>query len=523
MAEVFETEENKKPDLQRYLDIGRRRHMHFLIPLLAGWILVWGLSWILPPRYKSTTQILVDEPAMSKNLIGVAVDQGLQARLQTMQQEILSRTRLLTIINAMHLYDGGRKPLTDDDKVAKMQKEITIQLTRDSQNAGVTGFKISYESHNARVAQAVTGQLAELFINENQRTLLQQSGDATKFLKTQLDVAREALVEQDAKVKNFKAAHIGALPSQAASNLQILGGLQGQLTAEQDALNNATQQRALHQTEIQQLQTNPAPAVPVGTPIDPNSVQAIDIQLAKLRDQLIDLTSRYTDSYPDVVKLKVQIAQVEKQRRAAVAAEKAKGEKSPESVTIAQLQAQLQSDNLEIQNRQQSIASLQARIGEYEARINAEPASEQELADLQRGYDQSQANYNDLLKKMQDSQMATNMEQMQQGERFQMLDPPSLPVKPDFPNRLEFCFFGLFAGLVCGAGSVAAFEFTDDRLHNEAEIGDILPVPVICEIPEVSNPVDEQLNKRKALIGWATAAAVAVVILTGSAISYLHG
>lgn len=523
MAEVFETEENKKPDFDRYLNIARRRHMYFLVPLLAGWLLVWGISWVLPPRYKSTTSILVTEPAMAKNLGGVAVDQGLQARLQTMQQEILSRTRLLTIIDGMHLYDGGGKPLTDDEKVAKMQKAIVIDLARDSQTAGVTGFKISYTAQNTRVAQTVTGQLAELFIDENTKNIIKNSSDTTNFLKVQLETARQQLAEQDAKVKNFKTAHIGALPEQVTTNAQILGGLQGQLTSEQDALNNASQQRAFHETEIQQLRSNVTPAVPTGAPIDPNGVQAIDIQLAKLRDQLTDLTSRYTDSYPDVIKLKSQIAQVEQHRKAAVAAEKLKADKAPESVTMAQLEGQLQSDNLEIQNRQKSIVSLQQKIAEYEARINAEPASAQELADLQRGYDQSNANYNDLLKKMQDSQMATNMEQMQQGERFQQLDPPSLPLKPDFPNRLEFCFFGLFAGLALGAASVAASEFTDDRLHYESEINDLLPVPVICEIPEVSNTIDAQINKRKAFIGWATATAVIVIILAGSAISYLHG
>src|SRR5581483_6853256 len=133
--------------------------------------------------------------------------------------------------------------------------------------------------------------------------------------KVQLEAAREQLAEQDAKVKNFKTAHIGALPEQVTSNVQILGGLQGQLTAEQDALNNASQQRELHQTEIQQLRTNPGPTIRPGEAIDPNGVQAIDIQLAKLRDQLTDLTSRYTDSYPDVIKLKSQIAQVEQHRK----------------------------------------------------------------------------------------------------------------------------------------------------------------------------------------------------------------
>lgn len=523
MSEVFEEEKSKKLDVDRYLDIARRRHMHFLIPMLAGWLLVWGLSWVLPPKYKSTTSILVQEPTLPKNLGDVVADQDqLQARLQTMQQEILSRTRLLMIINGMHLYDDGREPMTDDDKVATMRKAIDIELVRDTHNA-VSGFKISYTSHNARVAQAVTGQLAELFINENTRTIIQQSGDTTKFLETQLEEAREALAEQDAKVKNFKAAHVGALPEQQGGNLAILGGLQSQLTTEQDALNSATQQRALHETEIEQLRTNPQPALRAGEPIDPNSVQAIDIQLAKLRDQLTDLTSRYTDSYPDVVKLRAQIAQVELQRQQAATAEKAKGDRSPESLTMAQLQAQLQADNVEIQNRQKSIAILQGRVADYEARVNAEPGAEAGLTDLQRGYEQSQTHYNELLKQKQDSQLATNMEQMQQGERFIPLDPPSLPLKPDFPNRLIFCLLGVAAGIALGGASVAAFEFKDDRLHYESEINDLLPVPVICEIPEVSNPVDEQQNRKKMLIGWATASVVAVVILAGSAISYLHG
>jgi polysaccharide biosynthesis transport protein len=522
MAEVFETEEQKKTDFARYFDIARRRHMHFLIPLLAGWLLVWGVSWVLPPRYKSSTLILVQEPSMSKTFVAATATDDLQARLQTMQQEILSRTRLLMIIDSLHLYDGGRKPMTDDDKVAQMRKEIVIDLVRDSQSA-VTGFKIDYSAHDARVAQAVTGQLAELFINENQQTLLQQSGDTTKFLESQLETARETLAEQEAKVKSFQAAHVGALPSQEASNLQILGGLQAQLTNEQDALNNASQQRALHQTEIEQMRTNPTPTMRPGEVMDPNSTAAIDIQLAKLRDQLTDLQSRYTESYPDVVKLKAQIASTEAIRRQVAVVEKAKNEKNPDSLAMEQLQAQLKSDEVDIQNRQEAIEKLKIQIGQYEGRINAEPSSEQELADLNRGYEQSQANYNDLLKRKQESQMATSMEQMQQGERFTMLDPPSLPIKPDFPNRLLFCALGLMVGIGFGAISVAAFEMADDRLHYEADINDLLPVPVICEIPQVINPADEEIRARKSFFGWATAVAVILIILAGSAVSYLRG
>jgi succinoglycan biosynthesis transport protein ExoP len=351
MAEVFEAENNEKLDVARYLDIARRRHIHFLIPLLVGWMLVWGSSWLLSPRYKSSTLILVEEPS-SKNYVTPNVDDDLQARLQSMQQQILSRTRLLMIINSLHLYNDGHHAISEDDKVTQMRKEINIELVRDTQNAGITAFRIDYSAQDPRVAQQVTGQLADLFISENQQTLLQQSGDTTKFLEGELEKASADLADMDAKKKAFEAGHLGALPSQEASNLQIMTGLQAQLTNEQDALNNASSQRALHQTMIEQLRTNPTLAPRTGE-VDPNGVEAIDIQLAKLRDQLTDLQSRYTDSYPDVVKVKAQIARTEKQRQAAVAAEKAKGTTatSNDTMTMSQLQGQLESDQVDIQNR----------------------------------------------------------------------------------------------------------------------------------------------------------------------------
>jgi hypothetical protein len=155
--------------------------------------------------------------------------------------------------------------------------------------------------------------------------------------------------------------------------------------------------------------------------------------------------------------------------------------------------------------------------------LNAEPASEQQLADLTRGYEQSKLNYDDLLKKKNESEMATNMEHMQQGERFSMLDPPSLPVKPDFPNRLKFCGIGLGVGLALGVVVVAGFETMDKRLYSEKEIRALLPMAIISEIPEIVTPSDERDNRSRMVRGWATAALVVFIILAGSAFSYLRG
>ncbi len=133
---------------------------------------------------------------------------------------------------------------------------------------------------------------------------------------------------------------------------------------------------------------------------------------------------------------------------------------------------------------------------------------EQQLADLTRGYDESKAAYDDLQKKKNQSAMATSMELLQQGERFRILDPPSMPIKPIFPNRLKFCFIGIAVGLVLGVAVVWAREAVDDRVYSEEELKGLLPVSVLSEIPIINAPANERAEQKKLWLGWATAAVV---------------
>jgi polysaccharide chain length determinant protein (PEP-CTERM system associated) len=534
MSEELEQQTMQQFDIGRYLDIIRRRHIQFLVPLFLGWIVVWGSSWFLAPRYKSSTLILVEEPTMPKNYVVPNVTDDLQERLQSIEQQILSRTRLLLIIDKLHLYSDRRHVLTPDEKVQRMGKDVDIELVRDPQNAAITAFRVSYLAPEPHVAQQVTSELTNLFIDENTRVREQESENTTQFIQNQLASARSSLADQDAKVRAFQATHEGELPSQQASNLQILSGLQAQLQNEQDALNSAKQTRVYSQSLIDQYRA--AQGTTRTATGAPTSLAAIDQRLDALRSKLADLTARYTDRYPEVQGVKEEIDSAEKTRAALVASLKsgdAQGHKTDtESQTVVdpaqnapllQLQSQIRSDDAEISNREQAIVSLKSRINDYQGRLSEEPAVEQQLADLTRGYEQSEANYNDLLKKENDSQMATSMEQMQEGERFTTLDPPSLPLKPDFPNRLKMCGAGLGVGLALGLLVVAGLEFLDDRMHNDKEIQALLPVSVISEVPEVVTPSDVRSGKIRMALGWAVAAFVFLIILAGSAVSYLHG
>ena len=391
-------------------------------------------------------------------------------------------------------------------------------------------FRIYYSAGDPHVAQRVTGELTSLFISENSKVRQQLSEATTNFIEQQLEDARADLAAQEAKVQQFQATHEGALPTQEASNLQILAGLQTELQNEGDALNTAKQQRTFLQSMLEQERTNATKAQVNGTgePGTPggNDLATVNQQLDKLKAQLADLSSHYTDRYPDVLSLKSQIAKTEAIRDNLIAAAKVKGSGGagePEmSAPAQQLQSQLRANELEITNRESSINDLKARIGEYQGRLNAEPSTEQQLADLTRGYDQSKANYDELLKKKDDSAMATSMEKLQQGERFSMIDPPSLPVKPDSPNRLKFCAIGLGVGMVLGFVVAGTFEFMDDRMHSGKEIKALLPMAVISEIPEVVTASDKVRAKRRLTLGWVATAFIAVTILAGSVFSYLH-
>jgi polysaccharide biosynthesis transport protein len=302
------------------------------------------------------------------------------------------------------------------------------------------------------------------------------------------------------------------------------------LQTEEDNLDRAKQQTVYYQSLLGQYRTLQKSKSPSGAP--PGGLPAIDLELDKLRAQLSDLSAHYTPQHPDVRKLKEQIAETERMK-AQLAASLATTSANPQpdnsaavsngDMSLAQLQSQLKVNELEIENRERAVTGLQARINEYQGRLGQAPIREQQLADLSRGYDQSKANYDDLLKKKNSSALATDLIERQQGQHFRMIDPPSLPVKPDFPNRIKMCGLGLAVGIVLGGAFAGGAEFLDDRIHNEKEFKDIVPVAVISEIPAVTTADEEMRQERSTRLAWLAATVVFGSILAGSALSYFRG
>src|ERR1700730_14978644 len=364
-------EEEIKPSrsLDEYWAMAKRRRWYIILPAFACWAVAWTGSWLVPTVYQSDALILVEQQKVPEQYVVPNVTVNLQDRLQSMRQQILSRTRLQSTINRFHLYESRRQgPFARaEDPIEQMRKDITIDLVEAPGHPGqLTAFKIRYSSGSPQLAQQVNSELTSLFIDENLKSQQQLSESTTSFLQTQLGEARVKLEEQESKVRAFKAKHFGNLPTQVETNVQILSGLQNQLQNTQRALDAANQQKLYLeslQKEYQTVQESLGNGNSAGA--SPNSLNK---DLLDLRRQLREAQLRYTEDHPDVVKLKEKVAKMEKLKQeidaqaATEKPEKGAADVDPASAvevqrgstsSIMQVQSQLKANRLEIQNYQQ--------------------------------------------------------------------------------------------------------------------------------------------------------------------------
>ena len=310
---------------EEYRDMAIRRRWWILLSTFLIWAAVWGASWLIPATYQSDALILIEQQKVPDQYVMPNVSASLQDRVQSISQQILSRTRLQATINRFHLYaspHGLAGFLMSGDPVEQMRNDIAIDLVKASSHPGeFTAFKIRYSAGSPELARRVNSELTSLFVKENVEAQQQLSEDTTSFLENELADARVKMGEQEAKVAEFKARHLGELPSQLESNVQILGGIQAQLQNAHQALDSARQQKLYLESLLQQYESAQTDLAGGGirngvgdSTMTP--ARSLDRELIDLRVRLRDLQSRYTDSYPDILIVKDKIARIEKLKKA---------------------------------------------------------------------------------------------------------------------------------------------------------------------------------------------------------------
>lgn len=503
---------HRKLEAGDYVAILKRRRWVIAIPAIILPVLAVAVSFFIPSKYTSQTLVLIEEPKVPDAIVKPVISSDLDSRLASMKEQILSRSHVQPIVERYNLY--GTQHMNMDDRVELARKAIEIKPIRsETGHGGLPGFFVSFTASDARTAQLVCGEITSLFTNENLHQRETAAENTTDFLKTQLADAKRNLDDQDAKLAAFQSAHPGALPSDEGTNVNMLASLNTQLEASTQALNRLEQDKSYEESLLSQQ----APQLTTGggtIAVPTAETIALQNQLNQLQTQETDLLSHYTADYPDVIAVRRKIADTRKALRESAAHPGSANApvlpaNSQQAASIAQLRAQIHANEVGIQNKRNEQARIQAQIAAYQGRISGTPEVEEQFKDLTRDYDTAQKFYDDLLAKMNQSKMATDLELRQQGEQFRVMDEPNLPDAPSFPNRQLFALGGFAFGLLFGLGISAFLEYRDTALRSERDVWAFTRLPTLAILPfsvEIANDKTNstRLARLKQLFGSET-------------------
>jgi succinoglycan biosynthesis transport protein ExoP len=477
---------------QRYLAVSL-----WILIGLAGTAVILRLPFV----YKAETLILVDSQRIPERYVVSTVVSDLEERLSTLTQQILSTSRLQTIIESYNLYPDERRKYVPEEVIAMMRKDITVNVER-SASSRPGAFRVSYEGRDPVVVAKVANRLASLYMDENLMVRENEAEQTNEFLDRELQEAKARLDEMERRLSRYKLDHMGALPEQEASLSNRVTGLQVALQANEDAQNRAQQQILMLQSSLDSSvdQESDPETDPVGTiaAVDPESPAVTKAK--QLRAELAQLRLRYTDSHPDVIKVQNELIVAEQNEKAEQQSLKASKTNPPahlsqssqrkpkRNLEMEAAKARLKSQIAQLTNEYESLKRERAKLleeaGSYQARIELLPVREQEMTGLTRDYETSKLNYSQLLDKRFDARMAGHMEKLKKAERFTVLDEAKPPQKPIRPKRplLFGCTWALGLALALGVGF--ARESMNSVVLGEWEIpGDVRILGRVSRIP----------------------------------------
>ena len=493
------------------------------------------VSRFMPNEYRSDTLIQVVPQRVPESYVQSTVTSRIEDRLNSISQQIMSRTRLERIIQEFSLYPAERKRDIMEDVVDAMRKDIKIDMVGGRNPTDpVDAFRVSFTYPEPRTTQRVTERLASLFVDENLRDRGSLAEATSDFLTTQLNDARAQLEAQDQKLKAFRERYSDRLPTQAQSNMQAIQSIQMQLQALSESLARDRDRKLMlerlyndanadMQNAARYAQPSPVPGTTASGDVATQNEPA-ERQLARARATLAQLQLRLKPEHPDIVRMKRVIADLEKKAeqealqrpvsngQEAAQAPAATPEEAQRRAKVREMKAEIESLDRQVAFKEAEERRLRGQIGQYQARLEAVPGLESDWVSLTRDYDTQKRNYEDLLSKSESSKVAANLERRQIGEQFRVLDPARMPERPVSPNRLQINGVGAALGLALGLALIGLLEYKDSSLRTEDDVRGALALPVIALVPYTASRGEIRRQKRRRLLTVAASVLVFVVI-----------
>lgn len=495
----------------RAWEILRRRRVLAFAVFVAFAASAVSFARYLPDLYQASAIVLVERQALD---VRPSASTELESRLHVIKQEILSRSRLTELIERFNLYAEERSHEPLEAVLDQTRKDIRVDLNGPEQIAGRTktvAFRLTYTGENRANVADVTNAIAAFYVSQNDRMRSEEAMRTTEFLKSQLAEAKKTLDRHEQSMRTFTSQHVGELPQQVGVNLATLERLNDQLR-----LNGEQQLKVLDQREklLEGLTFDSglaasASSIPVGSSDMYEQMRRLD----QKKQDLQRLETQFTSRHPDVVRLREEIAVLEKDLESREAAERKAADSVEKSTEAARTlpparRRALEGLNTELERLKTNEGNLKQAIATFERRLESAPERQQEISQLTRDHQAAKDYYDSLLKRYDEAQLTESMETDRQGERFRILEPAVAPDGPSAPNRLRLLILGFLLAIGAAAAAVMAAEHVDTSFHNVDELRDFTTVPVLATIPQIGS----KSAGRRMRLAVATASALVAIV-----------
>ncbi len=544
----------EQQDIRYLWRIFKRRKKAFLIPFFLVFVTITLIALFLPPVYRATTTILIEEQEIPPDYVKSTVTGYVEERLQTITQEIMSRSNLAKLIEEFDLYPDLRDKYTLDELVEKMREDIHLEpINAEVSNprggrplSATIAFTLSYEGRDPVKVQKVTNALASLYLQYNLRTREEQASGTVAFLEKQVEQVRKHMKELEEKISKFKKEHLGELPEMITINLQTIQRLERRIEDIETQIRSLKQQEAYLKGQLALVE----PMAPIKTE-EGRAIMTPLERLKYLRLKLVSLRATLSPNHPDIKKLEREIKALEAQvgttddtlekikelnnLQAELAQKKERlGPKHPDVVALEKkikllseelskfnasqtqaasvalnqpdnpayinLMTQLASLEIQIKSLEEEKARLEKKIEEYQHRLERTPLVEKDYHLLLTDYENTRKKYDELMNKLMEAKIAQKLEESQKGERFTIIDPAQLPERPYKPKRGAIILIGFVLALGAGVGTVAITEYLDRSLKTPEDVKRVASVPLLAALPYVEGEEELRARRKKRIL-----------------------
>jgi polysaccharide biosynthesis transport protein len=485
-------------ELQKYLKaLNKGKYFFIILSLSIMSVIIWG-SYFLPNRYEAKSTIFIESNVINSLIKGIAVSPSMEDRIRVLRYAMLSRGLVSKVLTDLDVDIKDQKKF--EQKILDYQKYTEISVR------GNDLFIVSIIDPDPKFAMSYINTLVRRYVEENVSSKREEAYGANRFLTEQVVQFKEKLDKADEKIIGFRQEKGIYMAVDEASVIQEMKQLKTEIENINVMRNQLLATKNITQTQLK----NEEPMTVAFSRHTGN-----DATITALENKMNQLLVRYTENYPEVIRIKAEIEAMKKQAvakpQSAPKGDTTEPEMSAMNPVYQQLKQTLLQTEAEIDALDARKKQLSAMIGRKEAELRYIPEGKKVLTDMEKERDSYKNIYEQLLTRVGQSEVSKDMEIGDKATTFKIVDPAVLPMKPISPNRKKIIFIGIFLGILGGIGGVVARENFSPSVNSLNTIKN-LGIEVLAVIPRIFNREDQQVKAKKDRLVYLIAGSYLCVI-----------